>query len=96
MKPSESTGLLIVKVLNEKSTRQGKMFEVIAVIFWSVVSFYCGKKGVNDALFGKKYHPGRVTVKTGIISKCTGLINHSYSGLKNDREGTKNDVIMCI
>ena len=33
LKPSENTGLLIVKVLNEKSTRQGKMFEVIVVIF---------------------------------------------------------------
>ena len=32
-KSDESTGLLIVKVLNEKCTRQEKMFEVIVVIF---------------------------------------------------------------
>ena len=31
-KSDESTGLLIVKVLNEKCTRQEKMFEVIVVI----------------------------------------------------------------
>ena len=32
-KSDESTGLLIAKVLNENCTRQGKMFDVIVVIF---------------------------------------------------------------
>jgi len=39
-KSDESTGLLIVKVLNEKCTRQEKMFEVIVVIFLCGLNYF--------------------------------------------------------
>ena len=39
-KSDESTGLLIVKVLNEKCTWQGKMFEVIVVIFLCGLNYF--------------------------------------------------------
>ena len=39
-KSDESTALLIVKVSNEKCTRQGKMFEVIVVIFLCVLKYF--------------------------------------------------------
>ena len=39
-KSDESTGLLIVKVLNEKCTRQGKMVEVIVVIFLCGLNYF--------------------------------------------------------
>ena len=39
-KSDESTGLLIVKVLNEKFTWQEKMFEVIVVIFLCGLNYF--------------------------------------------------------
>ena len=39
-KSDESTGLLIVKALNEKCTRQEKMFEVIVVIFLCGLNYF--------------------------------------------------------
>ena len=39
-KSDESTGLLIVKVLNEKCTQQEKMFEVIVVIFLCGLNYF--------------------------------------------------------
>ncbi|XP_015761103.1 PREDICTED: uncharacterized protein LOC107340272 [Acropora digitifera] len=39
-KSDESTGLLIVKVLNEKCTWQEKMFEVIVVIFLCGLNYF--------------------------------------------------------
>ena len=39
-KSDESTGLLIVKVLNEKCTQQGKMVEVIVVIFLCGLNYF--------------------------------------------------------
>ena len=37
---SDETGLLIFKVLNEKCTRQEKMFEVIVVIFLCGLNYF--------------------------------------------------------
>ena len=37
------TGLLIVEVLNEKCTRQEKMFEVIVVIFLCGLNYFVEK-----------------------------------------------------
>ena len=39
-KSDESTCLLIVKVLNEKCARQGKMFEIIIVIFLFGLNYF--------------------------------------------------------
>ena len=39
-KSDESTCLLIVKVLNEKCTRQGKMFEIIVVVFLCGLNYF--------------------------------------------------------
>ena len=87
-KSDESTGLLIVKVLNEKCTRQETMFEVIVVIFLCEIRKDVPKEYVNDEI-----GVGNIASKS---DESTGLLIVKVLNEKCTRQETMFEVIVVI